>query len=101
MHDPDAPGGDFTHWTLWNISPATTDLPEGIAPAGTVQGVTSFGTTGYGGPCPPSGTHRYTFDLFALDTLLDLPEGAQRQEVEAAMQGHVIGQTRLIGLVSA
>jgi Raf kinase inhibitor-like YbhB/YbcL family protein len=101
MHDPDAPGGDFTHWTLWNIPPTVADIPDGTAPAGSAQGVTSFGITGYGGPCPPSGTHRYMFDLYALDVSLNLPEGTQRQEVEAAMQNHIIGQTRLTGLVAA
>jgi hypothetical protein len=101
MHDPDAPDGDFTHWMVWNIPPVTAEVPESTAPAGAVEGATSFGTTSYGGPCPPSGTHRYIFDLYALDITLSLPEGAQRHELEAAMQSHIVDQTQLVGLVSA
>jgi len=68
MDDPDAPTGLFTHWLAWNIDPHTTKFAENSVPAGAVQGTNDFGKRGYGGPCPPSGTHRYYFKIFALDT---------------------------------
>lgn len=101
LHDPDAPMGDFTHWLLWNISPKLTDIAEDSIPVGAIQGVTDFRNVGYGGPCPPAGTHRYIFDLYALDVALDLPQGTSRAELEAAMQGHIVGTAQLTGLVSA
>ena len=94
--DPDAPGGLFTHWLVWNIPPQTTLIAEGSAPKG-VQGANDFGKSGYRGPCPPSGTHRYSFKIFALDRELGLRFGAKRSEVDAAMKGHVIAQGELIG----
>ena len=97
VDDPDAPGGLFTHWLVWNIDPQIKIIPEGTAPAGTVQGETGFGKPGYGGPCPPSGTHRYFFKVFALDQTLDLKAGAKRAELEKAMHGHVIAQGQLMG----
>src|SRR5438876_9788033 len=77
VDDPDAPSGLFTHWLIWNISSQTTTIAEGSTPKG-VQGTNDFGKSGYGGPCPPSGTHRYYFKIFALDRELDLPFGAKR-----------------------
>ena len=101
MDDPDAPiTGSFVHWTLWNIDPATDEIPENSVPEGAVQGTTNFGSVGYGGPCPPSGEHRYFFRLFALDKKLDLAEGASREELDQAMEGSVIDSTELIGLFS-
>lgn len=99
MDDPDAPSGLFTHWTAWNISPQNSAIAEGSTPRG-VQGTNDFGKSSYGGPCPPSGTHRYYFKIFALDRELDLPFGAKRGQLDAAMKGHVIGQGELMGRYS-
>jgi len=94
--DPDAPGGLFTHWLVWNLPPQTNSVAEGSAPKG-AQGTNDFGKSGYGGPCPPSGMHRYYFRVFALDRELDLRSGAKRSQLEAAMKGHVIAQGELMG----
>ena len=99
VDDPDVPSGLFTHWAVWNIPPQTTAVGEGNAPKG-VQGTNDFGKSGYGGPCPPSGTHRYYFKVFALDRELDLPFGAKRGQLDAAMKGHVVAQGDLIGRYS-
>ena len=99
VDDPDAPSGLFTHWVVWNISPQATTIAEGSTPKG-VQGTNDFGKSGYGGPCPPSGTHRYYFKVFALDRELDLPVGAKRSQLDAAMKGHVIAQGELMGRYS-
>ncbi len=96
VDDPDAPSGLFTHWAVWNISPQTSTIAEGNAPK-EVHGTNDFGKSGYGGPCPPSGTHRYYFRIFALDRELDLPSGAKRSQLDAAMKGHVIAQGELMG----
>lgn len=96
MDDPDAPMGTFDHWIIWNIPADTTQIAEGTEPEG-VQGRTGFGRLGYGGPCPPSGTHRYMFKLYALDDKLDLAEGARKAQLEAAMQGHVLAEALLEG----
>lgn len=100
MDDPDAPAGTWVHWTVWNIDPQATEIPENSIPTGGVEGVTSFGNPGYGGPCPPSGSHRYFFKLYALDTNLDLKFDADKEELDQAMTDHVIGKTELIGLYS-
>jgi Raf kinase inhibitor-like YbhB/YbcL family protein len=100
VDDPDAPGGTWVHWTVWNIDPSTTSIPENSVPAGSVEGTTDFGTPGYGGPCPPSGTHRYFFKLYALDTDLDLDSSALASDIEAAMDGHILASSELIGLYS-
>jgi len=94
--DPDAPSGLFTHWLVWNIPPQTSSIAEGSAPKG-VHGANDFGKSGYGSPCPPSGTHRYSFKIFALDSALELRSGAKRSQVDAAMKGHVIAQGELVG----
>jgi Raf kinase inhibitor-like YbhB/YbcL family protein len=96
VDDPDAPGGLFTHWLLWNIDPKTNSVGEGSVPKG-VKGTNDFGQTGFGGPCPPSGTHRYFFKIFALDRALDLPAGAKRSQLDAQMHGHIIAQGELMG----
>ncbi len=100
VDDPDAPVGLFTHWLVWNIDPKTTEIVENSAPVGAVQGTNDFPKKGYGGPCPPSGTHRYYFKVFALDQTLDLKPRAKRAEVDAAMRGHVIAQGELMGRYS-
>ena len=94
--DPDAPGGLFTHWLVWNIPPQTNSIAEGSAPKG-VHGTNDFGKPDYKGPCPPPGTHRYSFKVFALDRELDLRGGAKRSQLDAAMKGHVIAQGELVG----
>jgi Raf kinase inhibitor-like YbhB/YbcL family protein len=99
VDDPDAPSGLFTHLAVWNISPQTRTIGEGSAPKG-VQGTNDFGRSGYGGPCPPSGSHRYYFKIFALDRELDLPFGAKRSQLDAAIKGHVVGQGELMGRYS-
>ena len=101
VEDPDAPGGLFTHWSLYDIPPATLQIMPGEVPAGAVQGETDFGQEAYGGPKPPSGTHRYFFKLFALDTPLDLGPGATGEEVREAMEGHIIDKAELVGTYSA
>lgn len=95
--DPDAPVGTWDHWVVFNMSPSKKEIPKGTEPKGTA-GKNSWGRTGYGGPCPPSGTHRYFFKLYALDTMLNLPQGATKKELEMAMHGHIITQTQLVGL---
>jgi Raf kinase inhibitor-like YbhB/YbcL family protein len=100
VDDPDAPVGLFTHWLVWNIDPKISEIAENSAPGGAIQGTNDFPRKGYGGPCPPSGTHRYYFKIFALGQTLDLKPGAKRAEVEAAMRGHVIGQGELMGRYS-
>ncbi len=97
VDDPDAPGGTFTHWLVWNIEPATHQIAAGSAPTGAVQGENDFGKPGYGGPCPPSGVHRYVFHLLALDRKLDLKAGAKRSALDRAIAGHVIGKGELMG----
>jgi hypothetical protein len=96
VDDPDAPSGLFTHWVVWNISPQTTTIAEGNTPKG-VHGTNDFGKSGYGGPCPPSGAHRYYFKIFALNRELDIPPGAKRSQLDAAMKGHVVAQGELMG----
>lgn len=101
VHDPDAPAKDWVHWLVWNIDPTTMVIKESDLPAGAVEGITDFGGPGYGGPCPPSGTHRYFFELFALDTVLDLPADASLSALQSAMDGHILERAELIGLFSA
>jgi hypothetical protein len=98
--DPDAPSGTFYHWVIFNLPAGSTGLPEALPAAGTagaVQGTSSFRRPGYGGPCPPSGVHRYYFTLYALDTRLGLQARATASDLQAAMQGHVLAQARLMG----
>jgi Raf kinase inhibitor-like YbhB/YbcL family protein len=101
--DPDAPGGDWVHWVVFNIPPVVERLAGGIdgraeiTPGGR-QGRNDFGRLGYGGPCPPPGKpHRYFFRIYALDTALDLPPGTTRDELRAAMKGHVLAEGGLMG----
>ncbi len=97
MDDPDAPMGTWVHWVVWNIPPRTTELRENSLPEGSVEGRNSWRRTGYGGPCPPSGSHRYFFKLYALDTTLGLPTSADKGEVERAMKGHILAEGQLMG----
>src|SRR4030081_2388328 len=96
VDDPDAPGGTFVHWLVWNIDPKTSDIAENRVPPNAVQGKNGFGKSGYGGPCPPSGTHRYYFRVYALD-VVQVQGGSTRADLDRAMPGHIIGQGQLMG----
>jgi len=96
VDDPDAPAGTWTHWTIWNIDPATNGLKENEVPAGAVEGITSWGNTGWRGPCPPSGTHRYYFKLYALDIALSLTSSATVQDLTSALKGHILAKAELM-----
>lgn len=100
--DPDAPAGTWVHWVLYDLPPAARELAERVPAdpqlrAGGRHGMTDFGRIGYGGPCPPGGTHRYFFRLYALDRTLGLAAGATRKQVEQAIKGHVLAEARLMG----
>ena len=103
MDDADAPVGLWVHWVLFNLPADVTSLPEGVpsdpsSPEGGLHGVNSWRRIGYGGPCPPSGTHRYFFKLYALDApLTALSNSTTARELEAAMRGHVLAQAQLMG----
>ncbi len=97
MDDPDAPVGTWDHWVMWNL-PVVPEIAEDSMPSGAVQGVNSWGRNDYGGPCPPSGTHRYFFKVYALDIALDLLDSSNKHAVEAKMEGHILEQGTLIGL---
>ena len=100
--DPDAPVGTWVHWVLFNISAGEKGIPTEVAPEATLpngakHGTNDFRRLGYGGPCPPGGTHRYFFKLYALDTVLSLRSGATKAQVEEAMRGHILAQAQLMG----
>ena len=95
MEDPDAPRGTFDHWIVWNIPPNEA-IAEETNPG--ISGLNDFGKTGYGGPCPPSGVHRYFFRVFALDVKLDLPAGTDKQTLLDAMHGHILATGEIMGL---
>jgi Raf kinase inhibitor-like YbhB/YbcL family protein len=100
--DPDAPGGTWTHWVLYNLPADNIGLVENLPAseklaAGGFQGLNDFGKTGYGGPCPPSGTHHYYFRIYALDSELPLKAGASKADLVKAMEGHIILQGQLMG----
>lgn len=97
MDDPDAPAGVWDHWIIYDMPPEAREIPEDAEPAG-VPGMNSFRRGEYGGPCPPDREHRYIFTLYALDTMLRLPAGAAKADVERAMEGHILTQDQLIGL---
>jgi hypothetical protein len=99
MDDPDAPNGTFVHWVLFNIDPKTQEIKENSIPQGALRGKTSAGRFDYVAVCPPSGTHRYFFKLYALDAVLDLT-GPTKVELEGKMQGHILKEAELIGLYS-
>ena len=98
VDDPDAPAGTWVHWVVWNIGADTREIAENAVPPGAIQGTNDFGKQRYGGPCPPSGTHRYYFKLYALDASLTLDPGATKARIEEAMRGHVLSQAELVGL---
>ncbi|NQV04869.1 MAG: YbhB/YbcL family Raf kinase inhibitor-like protein, partial [Candidatus Omnitrophica bacterium] len=95
VDDPDAPIGTWVHWVLYNV-PVVSNIEEDSVPG--EQGITDFGTKGYGGPCPPSGTHRYFFKIYALDTELDFKQDPRKKDLEKATKDHVLGKAELIGL---
>ncbi len=99
MDDPDAPGKTWVHWILFNIPASILALEENIKnlPSGTKEGQNSWEKTGYGGPCPPSGKHRYYFKLYALDTVLALDAGVSKAEIGSAMDGHILAKAELMG----
>lgn len=97
VDDPDAPIGTWTHWTLWNVAPTVTRIEEGRVPGDAAQGATSYGEAGYRGPCPPFGTHRYFFKLYALDAVLTLPPSTDPRALLSAMEPHVIDTAGLVG----
>jgi Raf kinase inhibitor-like YbhB/YbcL family protein len=96
--DPDAPSGIFDHWVVWNIPPSTSKIAEGTSPG--TEGLNSAMDYGYHGPCPPSGTHRYIFKIYALDTELSLGANSRRKDIEKAMQGHILTKGEIVGLYS-
>jgi len=98
MYDPDAPGGIWDHWIVVNISPNIKNIEENSVPSGSDQGTNSWGKNDYGGPCPPSGKHRYFFKLYALDTTIDLAIGGEKDVIEKSMESHVIEKAELIGI---
>lgn len=99
VDDPDAPSGDWTHWIVFNLSKTTHDLAENITtlPNGADSGKNSWGKSGYDGPCPPTGEHRYFFKLYAVDKVLNLPPQASQAQIKSAIQGHVLAETILMG----
>lgn len=105
VDDPDAPSkiasnaaGAWVHWTVFNIDPTISEVPENSVPKAGLEGMTDFGSTGYGGPCPPSGIHRYVFKLYALDIAFDLSSVVDKKTIEEKMQGRVLEKAELIGL---
>lgn len=97
MDDPDAPVGIWVHWVAWNIPAPVREIPENGIPAGAQQGLNDWQRNDYGGPCPPSGTHRYYFKIYALDTTLALAPSTTKVDLERAMQGHVLAVGQLMG----
>jgi hypothetical protein len=105
MDDPDAPAGTFVHWVIYNLPATATGLPESVPgaatlPDGSLQGSNSARRTGYTAPCPPSGTHRYFFKVYALDSVLELASGANKEALLKAMQGHILTRGELMGTVT-
>jgi hypothetical protein len=97
IDDPDAPAGTWVHWLVWNINPHTTEIPEASVPEGSTQGLNDFGNQKYGGPCPPSGSHRYRFTLYAMDTALNLAPTTTKDQLLKTMAGHIVAQAQLVG----
>ena len=96
VDDPDAPMGTWDHWIVWNIPATTSKIAENTVPG--TEGMNDFRRRSYGGPCPPSGTHRYFFKVYALDLKLDLSPTSRKRDVEKAMQGHILAKGELVGL---
>jgi len=100
--DPDAPAGTWVHWVVYGLPPAIDSLPENVPktdtiPGGGIQGKNDFQRVGWNGPCPPGGTHRYFFKIYALDIMLNLPAGKTKTAIEKAMKGHILAQGELVG----
>lgn len=100
VDDPDAPSGVWVHWVVWNLRPDIREIKEHSVPSDASQGLTDFRERAYGGPCPPSGTHRYFFKLYALDAMLDLGRDSTKRVLEKAMEGHILARSELIGVYS-
>jgi Raf kinase inhibitor-like YbhB/YbcL family protein len=100
VDDPDALSGDWVHWLLWNVNAEINKIEENSVPDGSVEGLNDFKNNKYDGPCPPFGSHRYFFKLYALDTILNLNKNSNKKDLENAMGGHILGQTELVGLYS-
>lgn len=98
VEDPDAPGKVWVHWVVFNIDPHKRGIGEDSVSEDSIEGVTDFGHTGYSGPCPPEGPHRYFFKLYALSSMLDANEDITKQELDHLMEGYVIEKAELIGL---
>ncbi len=97
VDDPDTAHGVWVHWVMWNIDPKTTEIRKNSVPQGAKQGINDHRKNGYNGPCPPTGTHRYFFKLYALDTVLPLDTDSRKSDLEKAMKGHIIGEAQLMG----
>lgn len=95
MDDPDSPTGTWNHWTVWNIDPKIVGIPEGMVPEGVMEGKTTFGDIGYGGPCPGNGRHRYFFKLYALNTELKLLAGSPKETLIESMMGNIIAEAEM------
>jgi Raf kinase inhibitor-like YbhB/YbcL family protein len=95
VDDPDAPMGTWDHWVVWNIPP-TEEIKENSVPG--IEGLNSSRRNSYGGPCPPSGTHRYFFKVYALDTKLDLRPNSRKRDIEKVMEGHILAKAQIVGL---
>ena len=95
--DPDA-SGTWVHWVVWNIDPNVKEIKEDTVPTGAVEGLNDFRKHAYGGPCPPSGTHRYFFKVYALDTMLDISPNSTKADLEQAMKGHILAEGQFVGL---
>jgi Raf kinase inhibitor-like YbhB/YbcL family protein len=100
VDDPDAPMGTWNHWLLWNFPAQRPTIDEGKVPEECQQGTNSWGKVGYGGPCPPSGIHRYFFTAYAVDSVLDLTLGATKDMIYHAMEGHILAKATIVGLYS-
>lgn len=98
VDDPDAPAKTWIHWTVFNIDPTVSEVPQNSVPKGGIEGMTDFGRPGYGGPCPASGVHRYFFKLYALDLIFEPSLSADKKTIEEKMKGHVLEKAEIIGL---
>jgi hypothetical protein len=97
LDDKDTPSGTWVHWLMWNIPAGVSEIPENSVPAGAIQGKNGFGDNSYGGPCPPTGRHRYLFTMYALDTYLTLPSGSTKEEVINSVNTHIMSRAEYSG----
>jgi len=100
VDDPDAPSGTWHHWSVYNMAPEIGGIDENSKPASGIEGLTSFGKMGYGGPCPPKGIHSYVFTLYALDSMLELPSNATFNEIQSVMDIHILETASITGIYS-